>query len=91
MRIAIISILFLSGCVNASLLCPDLKSTVSYCGLALTGTTSISCVQSLTGGDVAQVSGLDLSALAAMIAPMVMAEPQPQRTPDSKQDEKFNL
>jgi hypothetical protein len=91
MRIAIISIVFLSGCVNASLLCPDLKSTVSYCGLALTGTASISCVQSLSGGDVAQVSGLDLSALAAMIAPMVMAEPQPQRTPDSKQDQKFNL
>jgi hypothetical protein len=45
----------------------------------------------LNGGDVAQVSGLDLSALAAMITPMVMTEPQPQRTPDSKQDEKFNL
>jgi hypothetical protein len=82
--IALLLVTFLSsGCVNASMLCPDQKSTVTYKGLALNGTTSVSCVQTLGGGDVAQVSGIDLAALAAMVAPMVlMAQPPaPQSTP----------
>jgi hypothetical protein len=63
--------LTLAGCVNVSIQCPDKISTVTYKGLSLTGATSVSCVGSPAGGDVVQVSGMDLTALAAELAPLV--------------------
>ena len=76
----------LSGCVNASMTCPDGKSTVTYKGLALTGATSVSCVGSTLGGDTIQVTGLDIAALAAAVAPLVgpailAAHPAPTPVP----------
>jgi hypothetical protein len=68
-------LLLLAGCVNVAMLCPDGKSTVTYKGVSLTGATSVSCVGNALGGDSAQVSGLDIAALAAMIAPLVASRP----------------
>jgi hypothetical protein len=68
-------LLILSGCVNISMQCPDKTSTVSYQGLSLTGNTSVSCVGSPLGGDTAVVTGMDLAALAMMVAPLVAARP----------------
>jgi hypothetical protein len=67
----LIAMLFISGCVNASLVCPDGKSTVTYRGLSLTGSTAVSCVAGANGGDVVQITGVDLIALAAAVAPLV--------------------
>jgi hypothetical protein len=90
--------LLLSGCINASMACPSGKSTVTYKGVALFGNTAVSCVQSLTGGDIAQISGVDIAALAAMVAPMVlMAQPPgpgPKAVPSPEpepENDSFNL
>jgi hypothetical protein len=70
------------GCVSAAMTCPDRTSTVSYKGLALTGNTAVSCVGSPLGGDLISVSGMDLMALAMMVAPLVAArQPPPAPTP----------
>lgn len=74
----LVPFLILSGCVNATMLCPDKVSKVSYSGLALTSNISVSCVGSpLTGGNVVQVSGVDILALAMAVAPLVAAMPAP--------------
>jgi hypothetical protein len=64
--------LLLAGCASISMTCPDKVSTVTYKGLSLTGTTSVSCTAT-PSGYVAQVSGIDLMALATMVAPIVAA------------------
>jgi hypothetical protein len=51
---------------------------VSYQGLALFGTTSVACLSSALG-DTGQISGLDLAALAAMVAPLIPAAPIGQK------------
>jgi uncharacterized protein YceK len=71
-RLLVILMLVLTGCSTVSMMCPSGKSTVSYQGLALFGTTSVACLSSALG-DTAQISGLDLAALAAMVAPLIPA------------------
>lgn len=78
MRIIAIVCVLLSGCMNVALTCPDKMSTVSYRGLGLFGATSVSCTPLPTGGYSIDVSGMNLAALAAMVAPLVMAQRQHQ-------------
>ena len=73
-RVTVVAALLLSGCVNVSMTCPDKVSTVTYKGIALTGTTSVSCMPSLNGGYDIEVGGMNLLALAAAVAPLVAAK-----------------
>ncbi len=86
---AVLAALVLSGCMNVALTCPDKASTVSYRGLGLFGATSVSCTPLPTGGYSIDVSGMNLAALAAMVAPLVMAQhpkaESEQDRPDSTQ------
>ena len=70
----LLAALLLSGCVNIAMTCPDKVSTVSYKGIALTGTTSVSCMPALNGGYDIEVGGMNLLALAAAVAPLVAAK-----------------
>ena len=69
-----------AGCVNVSMTCQDKVSTVTYKGIALTGTTSVSCAPMLNGGYDIEVGGMNLLALAAAVAPLVAAK-QPHAAP----------
>jgi hypothetical protein len=71
--LALALVLALPGCMVATLACPDKTSTVSYKGLTLTGATTISCIANPSGGDTISVSGMDILALAAAVAPLVAA------------------
>jgi len=71
---ACVFLLFCAGCVNVAMTCPDKVSTVTYKGLALTGTTSVSCMPALNGGYDIEVGGMNLLALAAAVAPLVAAK-----------------
>jgi hypothetical protein len=70
----LLAALLLSGCVNIAMTCPDKVSTVSYKGIALTGTNSVSCMPALNGGYDIEVGGMNLLALAAAVAPLVAAK-----------------
>lgn len=84
--------LFCTGCVNLSMTCPDKVSTVTYKGLSLLGATDVSCVPLPTGGYAIDVSGTNLMALAALVAPLAMAQhPKAQDNPDIVPDPNKNL
>jgi hypothetical protein len=77
--LVMVIVFLLTGCINASMLCPDKVSNVSYKGLGLFGTTTVTCAEIPGGGNTVLVSGMDLMALAAMIAPMVAAKIPPPK------------
>ena len=82
MGVFLAAALLLSGCVNIAMTCPDKVSTVSYKGIALTGTTSVSCMPALNGGYDIEVGGMNLLALAAAVAPLVAAkQPKAENNP----------
>ena len=83
--------LLCAGCVNVAMTCPDKVSTVTYKGLSLTGTTSVSCIPELNGGYAIEVGGMNLLALAAAVAPFVAAKKPPTESEPEPSSSTFNF
>ena len=69
--IFVLATLLLAGCSQITIMCPDGKSSASWKGLNILGDTSVTCSTGPTG-DTAAISGLNLLALAAALAPIIV-------------------
>jgi hypothetical protein len=90
-RFLTLMVLLCAGCVNVAMTCPDKASTVTYKGLSLTGTTSVSCIPALNGGYTIEVGGMNLLALAAAVAPFVAAKKPPTESEPEPSSSTFNF